>query len=144
MKVEKGKKIQMEYELGIEGGGLIESSSTRGPIEYIHGSGSMLPGLESRIEGLSVGDEKEGVIPAAEAYGTEETLPTKTLTRDDFPPGTEITEGQMFEAKDPSGNPVKFTAISIDGDNITVRFDHPLAGKNIRFKVKILNISESS
>lgn len=142
MTVEKGKKIKMEYELAIDGGDLIESSASRGPIEYIHGGGMMLPGLESRIEGLTVGDEKEGVIPAVEAYGTEDTLPTKTMTRNEFPAGAEISDGQVFEAKDPNGNPVKFHVVSVDGDEITVRFDHPLAGKDIRFKVKILNISE--
>jgi len=142
MKVDSGKKIKMEYTLSIEGGETIESSESRGPLEYIHGSGAMLTGLERRIDGLVVGDEKDGVIPAAEAYGTEESLPTTRLTRKDFPDGETIAEDKLFEAKDPTGNPVKFKVVEIAGDDVTVRFLHPLAGKDIRFKVKILEISD--
>ena len=141
MKVQKGNRIKMEYELGVEGGDTIESSATRGPLEYVHGSGSMLAGLEARIEGLETGDEKEGVIPAAEAYGTEDSLPTKELARADFPSDDAVEMGKVFEASDPAGNPVSFKVVAIDGDAVTVRFLHPLAGKNIRFKVKILSIA---
>ncbi len=142
MKVEKGKKIKMEYELGVEGGDVIESSTTRGPLEYIHGAGKMLPGLESRIEGMEVGDERDGVIPPAEAYGTEESLPTTTLPRAEFPAGEGLEVGKVFEAKDASGMPVSFTVTKIEETTVTVRFNHPLAGKSIRFKVKILDITE--
>jgi FKBP-type peptidyl-prolyl cis-trans isomerase SlyD len=142
MKVEKGKKIKMDYELAVEGGDVVESSATRGPLEYIHGSGKMLAGLESRIEGLTVGEEKSGVIPPAEAYGTEDTLPTLTIPRTNFPKGEEIAVGKLFEARDPAGNPVSFTVVKAEGDEVTVRFNHPLVGKAIRFKVKILEISE--
>ncbi len=141
MKVAPGKKIKLDYELKIEGGDIIESSASRGPLEYIHGVGKMLPGLESRIEGLSVGDEKEGVIPPSEAYGTEEMLPTKTIPTSEFPSIEEIKVGSSFEASDADGNPIQFTVLKIEKENVTVRFDHPLAGKEIRFKVKILNIS---
>ena len=142
MKVEKGKKIKMEYELGVDGGDVIESSATRGPLEYIHGAGKMLPGLETRIEGLGVGDEREGVIPPAEAYGTEESLPTTSLPRSSFPAEEGLEVGKVFEAKDVSGAPVSFTVTKVEDANVTVRFNHPLAGRSIRFKVKILDITE--
>jgi len=142
MKVEKGKKIRMEYELGIDGGETIESSASHGPVEYVHGSGAMLQGLESRIEGLGVGDEKDGIIPAAEAYGTEQSLPTAQLTKREFPSSEQLEVGKLFEARDQGGNPVKFKVEQIEGDAVTVRFQHPLAGKNIRFKVKILEVSD--
>jgi FKBP-type peptidyl-prolyl cis-trans isomerase 2 len=142
MKVEKGKKIKMEYELGVEDGETIESSESRGPLEYVHGSGAMLSGLEAQIEGLEVGDEKSGVIAAADAYGTEESLPTTVLAKSDFPSDDPVEEGKVFEASDPQGNPIKFKVISMEDDSVTVRFLHPLAGKNIRFKVKILDISD--
>lgn len=142
MKVDKGKKVKMEYELSVDGGETIESSKTRGPIEYVHGSGAMLPGLESRIAGLGVDDEKEGVIPAKEAWGTEDTLPTTVLGRKDFPAGEKVEVGKQFGAKDPGGNPVTFKVLKIEGDKVTVRFVHPLVGKNIRFKVKILEVSD--
>ncbi len=142
MKVEQGKKIKMEYELGVADGATIESSAKRGPLEYIHGGGKMLPGLEKRIEGLGVGDEKEGVIPAAEAYGTEDSLPTMDIPRSNFPASEELKAGKPFEAKDAQGNPIRFKIVEVHPDKVTVRLDHPLAGKDIRFKVKILEIIE--
>jgi FKBP-type peptidyl-prolyl cis-trans isomerase SlyD len=142
MKVEKGKKIKMDYELSVEGGEVIESSSRRGPIEYVHGEGKMLPGLESRIDGLEVGQEKEGVVPAAEAYGTVESLPTRTISSSEFPGSGQLQVGTPFTAKDQEGNPIQFTVVEIKDDQVTVRFDHPLAGKDLRFKVKILDISD--
>ena len=145
MKVERGKKITMEYELGVEGGEVVESSDKRGkPIEYVHGSGGMLAGLEKRIEGLVEGDEQEGIIPAEEAFGTEESLPTKVLSKDSFPEG-ELEVGRSFQAKDPSGNDVSFKIIDVDDDKgeVTIRLNHPLAGKDISFKVKILEVAEN-
>jgi len=141
MKVEQGKKVKIEYELGIEGGDTIESSARRGPLEYVHGDGKMLPGLEKRIEGMSVGEERDGVIPPAEAYGTEESLPTLEIPRANFPKSEELEVGQPFEAKDASGNPIRFKVVAVDGDKVTVRLDHPLAGKAIRFRVKVLDVA---
>ena len=141
MKIAAGKRVLMEYELAVEGGEVIESSKERGPLEYVHGTGKMLPGLESRIEGLQPGDEKEGVIPAAEAYGTLDSLPTKTIPLSEFPPGTEVKEQMVFEAQF-KGNPVSFTVLEVKGDEATVRFNHPLAGKDIRFSVKILDVTD--
>jgi FKBP-type peptidyl-prolyl cis-trans isomerase 2 len=144
MKIEQGKKVKMEYELGIVGGGTIESSASRGPLEFVHGTGKMLPGLEKQLEGLEVGAEKEGVIPAAEAFGTEESLPTIEIPRTNFPANEDVKPGKPFEAKDASGNPIRFKVTKVDGDKVTVRLDHPLAGKDIRFKVKILEVSAPS
>lgn len=144
MKVTQGKKIKMEYELAIDGGEVLESSENRGPLEYIHGTGRMLAGLEQQIEGLTVGDEQSGVISAALAYGSgkDEDLPTKMVRRSDFPADETVEKGKQFEAKDPNGNPIAFRVVAIEGEDVTVGFIHPLAGKDIRYKVKILEISD--
>lgn len=141
MKVEAGKKVKMEYELRVDGGDLIESSASRGPIEYVHGRGTLPPAIEKEIDGLAVGEDKEGVVKAA--FGTEDTLPTTELSRKEFPKDDSIEEGKVFEGKDPTtGNPVKFTVTEVGEDTVKVRFDHPLVGKDIRYKVKILEVSD--
>ena len=144
MKIEQGRRVKMEYELGVEGGEVIESSASRGPIDYLHGSGEMLPGLERRIDGLEVGAAQEGVIPAAEAYGTEEALPSMTIPRSHFPSTEALEPGKLFEAKDPAGHAISFKVTEIRGDEVLVRLHHPLAGKNIRYRVKILDVSAPS
>lgn len=142
MKIEKGKRVLLEYELRVEGGDVVESSASSGPLEYIHGQGKMLPALERQIEGLSSGEEREGLIMAAEAYGVEESLPTKEMRLSDFPSGERVEVGKRFQARAPDGAPIDFTVIESDGDNVKIRFEHPLAGKDLRYKIKVIRVSE--
>jgi FKBP-type peptidyl-prolyl cis-trans isomerase SlyD len=143
MKIAKGLAVDIEYELKVKGGDVIESSSKSGPLRYVHGDGKMLPGLEKRLEGLGPGDEKRGDIPAAEAFGTEDKLPIKEMPRAAFPAGADLKVGAVFGAKDPTtGAPIQFKVISIKGDNASVRLLHPLVGRDIEFKVKVLSVRD--
>lgn len=143
MKIASGKKVTMEYELSLDGGELLESSAQRGPISYTQDSGQMLKGLEVRLEGMTAGEEKEGVVPAAEAYGDEQDMPTLEIPTAEFPGGAEVAVGTEFQAKDPDGNPVTFTVLEVLEEAVRVRLNHPLAGKDIAFKVKILEVSDA-
>jgi FKBP-type peptidyl-prolyl cis-trans isomerase SlyD len=142
MKISHGCIVRVEYELKVKGGEVIESSARSGPLQYVHGGGKMLPGLESRLEGLTVGDERTGTIPAAEAFGTEESLPVRELPRKEFPAGEEIEVGKVFAAKGPAGEPIQFQVVEAGADQVKVRFLHPLAGKDIDFRVKVLLIDD--
>lgn len=142
MEIKKGEKVRLEYELKVKGGQVIESSQKTGPIVYVHGAGKMLPGLEKRLEGMAIGDEKRGVIPATEAFGTEESLPTREVLRKEFPAGEKLEVGREFQAKEASGQVVTFRIVTVDADKVKVRFMHPLAGKDIEFYVKVLMIDD--
>jgi len=142
VQIKRGEKVRLEYELKVQGGAVIESSRQSGPILYEHGAGKMLPGLEKRLEGMAIGDEKRGVIPAAEAFGTEATLPTTELPRSAFPKGDALEAGKQFEAKGPNGQPVTFRIVKASDDKVQVRFLHPLMGKDIEFWVKVLMIDD--
>ena len=142
MRIEAGKRVKLEYELSVDGGEMLESSATGGPLEYIHGSGRMLPGLERRLAGCQVGDEREGVLLAVEAYGSKDELPIRQLQRSDFPDDEPIELGKRFEAKGPDGSSVTFEVESVDDESVTVRFRHPLVGKNIAFRFKVLEVTD--
>jgi FKBP-type peptidyl-prolyl cis-trans isomerase 2 len=142
MQIKRGEKVRLEYELKIQNGDIIESSRKSGPILYEHGAGRMLAGLEKRLEGMSIGDEKRGVIPAAEAFGTEESLPTRELPRKEFPAGEKLDVDRVFQAKDAQGQPVSFKIVGVTADKVKVRFLHPLAGKDLEFWVKVLMIDD--
>lgn len=142
MEIKRGEKVRLEYELKTKGGEVIESSKKSGPIVYEHGAGKMLPALEKRLEGMAIGDEKRGEIPAAEAFGTESTQPTSDLPRTSFPKGETLEIGRAFEAKGPQGQPVTFKVVKVTDDKVTVRFLHPLMGKDIEFWVKVLMIDD--
>lgn len=142
MRIQRGEKVRLDYELKVKGGDVIESSRKSGPVAYTHGEGKMLPGLEKQLEGMSIGDEKRGVIPAAEAFGTEESLPTRELPRREFPAGEKLEVGRVFEARDAGGRPVSFRIVTVGDDKVKVRFLHPLAGKDLEFYVKVLVIDD--
>jgi FKBP-type peptidyl-prolyl cis-trans isomerase SlyD len=143
MKIGAGCYVEIEYELKVRGGDVIESSSRSGPLRYVQGEGKMLPGLEARLAGLGPGEERSGQIPAAEAFGTEATLPIKEMPRGSFPKGAKLDPGLEFEAKDPaSGVPVRFKVVSADANVVKVRLLHPLVGRDIEYRVKVLSVRD--
>jgi len=142
MKIGRGVSVRIEYELKIKDGEVIESSARSGPLQYVQGAGKMLAGLEKRLEGLSAGDERAGTIPAAEAFGTEDALPLKKMTRKEFPEGITSRIGLIFQAKGPNGEAVNFKVISTTADEVSVRLLYPLVGRDLEFKVKVLSVTD--
>ena len=143
MKIARGMAVELEYELKIKGGAVLESSARTGPLRYVHGDGKMLPGLEKRLDGLGPGDERNGEIPAREAFGTEEMLPIKDMPVADFPTGAPVAAGSVFEGKDPAlGSQVRFKILSVTGDMAKVRLLHPLVGRDIEYRVKVLAVRD--
>jgi FKBP-type peptidyl-prolyl cis-trans isomerase 2 len=142
MKIGAGLSVRIEYELKVKGGAVIESSAKSGPLQYVQGAGKMLPGLETRLEGLSPGEQRAGQIPAAEAFGTESSLPIKEMARQDFPAGVTPTPGLIFEAKGPHGETVGFKVIEATAKSISVRLLHPLVGRDLEFTVKVLSVTD--
>jgi FKBP-type peptidyl-prolyl cis-trans isomerase 2 len=142
MKIAAGLSVQIEYELSVKGGDVIESSARSGPLRYVQGQGKMLPGLESRLVGLAPGDEKRGEIPAREAFGSEESLPVKEMARRDFPKDAKLDPGSVFEAKSPNGEPLRLKIVSATADKVQARLLHPLVGRDLTFRVKVLSVSD--
>ena len=144
MKIAAGLSVQIDYELSIKGGDVIESSARSGPLRYVQGQGKMLPGFESRLVGMEPGQEKRGEIPAREAIGSEDALPIKEMPRRDFPKDAKLEPGSVFEAKSPTGEPLRLKIVSTTGDRVNVRLLHPLAGRDLVFRVKVLTVSDPS
>jgi FKBP-type peptidyl-prolyl cis-trans isomerase SlyD len=142
MKIAIGLSVQIDYELSVKGGDVIESSARSGPLRYVQGQGKMLPGLESRLVGLAPGDEKRGEIPAREAFGSEDSLPIKEMARQEFPKDAKLEPGSVFEAKSPTGEPLRLKIIAASSDKVTTRLLHPLVGRDLVFRVKVLAVSD--
>jgi len=140
MNVKAGLVVQLDIDLKVKGGEVIESSKKSGLVAYTHGQGQMLPGLEKQLEGMAAGEEKSGVIPAKDAFGTEESQATMKLPRAEFPKDSKIKVGDRFEAKGPTGTPVTLNVIEITDEAVTTRVVHPLAGKDIEFRAKVVSV----
>jgi FKBP-type peptidyl-prolyl cis-trans isomerase SlyD len=105
----------------------------------------MLPGLEKRLVGLSPGEERTGEIPAREAFGTEDAMPTKDMPRNAFPATPAPKVGAVFGAKDPAtGAPVQFKVVSVERDVVKVRLLHPLVGRDLEYRVKVMSVRDAT
>lgn len=142
MKIAAGSIVRIEYEIRVKGGDVIESSTSSGPVQYVHGAGKLLPALEKRLEGLATGESLEGEIPAVEAIPPEDTLPTRTISRAEFPKKGAIEVGAMFEAHTEGGGVVDLRVVSVDDDHVVARLLPPLAGKDLAFKVRVVRIED--
>lgn len=138
MKIEKGRRVRLKVRLQAVGGELLEQSV----VEYFHGAGTMLAGLEKAIEGMSAGEKREGVIPAREAFGNPEGQPRKTLKRSEFPADAALTKGTEFAAKAEQGQDIVLLVEDVREKEVDVRLVHPLARKDISFQVEVVSVTD--
>jgi FKBP-type peptidyl-prolyl cis-trans isomerase SlyD len=138
MKIEKGRRVRLKVRLQVVGGDLLEQSV----VEYFHGGGTMLAGLEKAIEGMSAGEKREGVIPARDAFGNPDGQPRKTVNRAEFPADAKLGKGTEFAAKAEQGQDIVLLVDAVRGDEVDVRLVHPLAAKDISYQVEVLSVTD--
>jgi len=140
VKIEKGHRVTVKVDLSVVDGASLEKST----VEYIQGAGTMIPGLEAALAGLEKGAKREGVIEAKDAFGAAAMQPPlKKMKRTEFPADAKITEGEQFTAKGVNGGiDVVLKIEKITGDDVDVRLVHPLADKDIKYAVEVVQVSD--
>lgn len=136
MKIEKGRRVTLKIELAIYRGDTLEKKT----VEYIHGGGTMLPGIEKILNGLEPGAKKDGVLKAKDAFGS--VGPVKKLKKKEFPGDVEV--GNTYAGTDPATkmNIVMRVEEMHDDGTLDVRFLHPLAEKDIEYKLEVVKVSD--
>ncbi len=142
MKIGKNAVVSIDYTL-TEGGEVLDTSKGREPLLYIHGSGNIIPGLESSLEGKSAGEHLNVTIPPADAYGELDAEKVMEITREQFAGIPEIQVGMQFSARSDHGEQM-VTVTNVQDDVITVDGNHPLAGKTLNFDVTIVKVREAT
>ena len=144
MQVSEQKVVTMNYEVADDQGQLIDRSEEGGPLAYIHGNGQLIPGLETALEGRGKGDKVAVDVPPEQGYGERDEEGVQTVARNQFDDSVEIKVDMQFEAQDDDEGHQIVTVAAVDGENITLDTNHPLAGKNLRFEVEILDVRDAS
>ena len=144
MQISEQKVVTMNYEVVDDQGQLIDRSEEGGPLAYIHGNCQLIPGLETALEGRGKGDKVAVDVPPEQGYGERDEKGVQTVARNQFEDSGEIEVGMQFEAEDDDEGHQIVTVAAVDGENITLDTNHPLAGKNLRFKVEILDVRDAS
>jgi len=146
MKIEKENSVVgIEYDVKEAGKDeIVDSNKGMGqPLEFITGKGHIIPGLEKALEGMSVGESSDVLVPAVEAYGEYNPEAIQTLPIEQFE-GVELKEGLTLYGQGENGQTVQVTVKSFNDKEVEVDFNHPLAGKDLMFSVKVVSARKAT
>jgi len=141
MRIAKNTIASIEFTLSTEEGRLIDSSQGKQPLMYLHGSGSIIPGIERALEGKSAGDNVKLLLSPDDAYGQKDPDMVQPILRENFSGVDEIKVGMQFRAQTPAGARI-VTVVGVDDANVTINANHPLAGLSLFFEATVLEVRE--
>ncbi len=129
-----GVWTRLRYRVFDAEGELVEGSG--GELGFVFGYGTLLPALESALEGLAAGAKRAVELAARDAYGERSPALEMEIAREDFPP--DVAAGDRFELEREDGTEVVVRVLGVSDDGVVVDFNHPLAGQRIRFEIEVL------
>jgi FKBP-type peptidyl-prolyl cis-trans isomerase SlyD len=142
--ISKDLVVSIHYTLTNTNGDVLDSSEGQQPLTYLHGANNIIPGLEKELTGKTEGSSLKVIVPPEEGYGPSLPEMVTQVPRDLFQGVEELAVGMSFQAQGPDGQAHMVTIAAIDGDNITVDGNHPLAGETLHFDVSVISVREAS
>ncbi|UBM61283.1 FKBP-type peptidyl-prolyl cis-trans isomerase [Candidatus Sulfidibacterium hydrothermale] len=145
-KIEKGKKAKVTYTLTVAGENeIIDQADETRPATFSFGKGQLIDGFEKNLTGLKPGDSFDFIIKAQEAYGPRDSYAVFDIPKDTFAVDGKVDEkilqvGNTFPMRDNNGNRHVGKIIQINENSVTMDFNHPLAGKDLHFRGKVLEV----
>ena len=143
MQIEKHAVVTLAYTLKDANDRIIDQSDD-GSFCYLHGASNIIPGLENALTGKAAGDELSVSVPPEEGYGVHDAEKTQAVPREMFPVEEEIVPGMQFHAQGPDGHQLVVTVVKVEDNHVTVDGNHPLAGVQLNFDVKVLEVREAT
>ncbi len=138
--IQPGCGVTMHFSLTLEDGTVVEDTFQGEPISFTMGDGTLIRGMELAIYGLPVGAEQTIVIGPEEGWGEHDEAGLQQMPLSDFPADMRPEVGQIIGFETPTGEEVLGAVMEIDGDTVQLDFNHPLAGHDVTFRCKILDI----
>ncbi|CDH01183.1 peptidylprolyl isomerase [Xenorhabdus bovienii] len=143
MKVAQDLVVSLAYQVRTEEGVLVDESPVSAPLDYLHGRGSLISGLEKAVEGREAGERFDVSVEANDAYGQYDENLVQRVPKDVFVGVDELQVGMRFLADTDMG-PVPVEITALEGDEVVVDGNHMLAGQNLKFNVEIVAIREAT
>ncbi|WP_319507558.1 peptidylprolyl isomerase [uncultured Methanolobus sp.] len=139
MAIKDGDTIKVDYTGTLEDGSIFDSSEGRQPLEFTVGSGQVIKGFDDAVKGMEVGGETEITLAPVDAYGEHKTSLVDTVSRDLVQSNDMVMEiGKTFFVQTPHGEPMPAKVVDLTDDEVTFDLNHPLAGKALTFKIKVV------
>ena len=144
MKIETNKVVSMHYTLKNDKGETLDTSEGKTPLPYIHGTGAIIHGLEKELEGKVTGDKIDARIEPKDAYGeySEENL--KKVPKAGFQGNEELKEGMQVQVGMENGHHAIAIVSAVEGEEVTLDLNHPLAGMTLHFNVEIMDVRDAA
>jgi FKBP-type peptidyl-prolyl cis-trans isomerase SlyD len=143
MQISKNAAVSIHYTLKNDQGEIIDSSAESDPLVYLHGQGGIITGLENALGGKNIGDKFSVRLEPADAYGELSEDMIQVIHRDMFDGIDSLEVGMQFHAAVNSGSGI-VTIVKIDGDDITIDGNHPMAGQALNFDVEVVDVREAT
>ena len=141
MKIEKDTVVTLRYKVADANGKLVEES--REPMVYLHGGyANTLPKIEAALDGREAGYEVSLQLKPEDAFGNRDETLVRTIPKQEFPPGVKV--GGQLEGHTDAGQPHVFHVMKIKGDTVFLDGNHPLAGKALRFHLKVTAVRKAT
>ena len=141
MKITKDSVVTLQYKVADAQGKLLEASAK--PMTYLHGGyENTVPKIEEALDGKEAGHQVTLSLQPADAFGERDERLAKTISRSDFPPGVKV--GGQLEGTTEDGRPQVFNVVKIKGDQVLLDGNHPMAGKALRFSLKVTSVRAAS
>jgi FKBP-type peptidyl-prolyl cis-trans isomerase SlyD len=139
-----GRVVSIHYTLTNDNGEVIDSSQGGTPLDYLHGAGNIVPGLEKGLAGRASGDKLKVDVQPEHGYGVHDPRGIQRVPRASFPADMTIEPGMQFSAEDEKGNVTTIWVARVESDQIVIDLKHPLAGKTLHFEVQIAGVREAT
>ena len=143
MKIANNKVVQMHYKLTDENENVLDSSDGREPLSYIHGAGNIIIGLEKQLNGKDIGDKIMAVVPPAEGYGERDDKLIQVVPKSGFQGDDELQAGMQVQLGTQQGTSIA-TVTKIEGEDVTLDINHPLAGVTLHFDVEVVDVRDAT
>jgi FKBP-type peptidyl-prolyl cis-trans isomerase SlyD len=141
LKVQDGQVVSMDYTLHVDGE-MMDTSSGHEPLEFLQGAGNIIPGLEQELYGMAVGESKKVIVQPEDGYGVLDPEAFIDVPKDQFPADVPLEEGVEIQVTNQDGQAMSARIDSVSADSVKLDFNHPLAGKELHFDVKVVGLRE--
>jgi peptidylprolyl isomerase len=135
-----GDTVRIHYTGTLKTGETFDSSDGRDPLEFVVGSGQIIPGLDIAIPGMAVGDKKTVDVPCAQAYGETNPDARQSVPRGEIPDNIPLDLGTQLQMQTPQGQVMQVTVAEVTEDEVTLDANHALAGKDLIFAIEMVGI----
>ncbi len=142
MDVSTGKQVSIAYTLTLEDETVVDSNVGAEPLTFIQGSHNIIPGLESVLDGMEIGESKQVTVTPEDAYGPVNEDAVSEIEKT-YIPGDSLKVGAVLQGQSPDGRVIIARVVEIMEETVMLDYNHPLAGKTLNFEVEILDVQNA-